>query len=474
MPKKTVAPKIIKKTVPKPTQGKKPKVTTKTAKPITPSPVPDLAAWLDSNPTIRDAIIWEDETQNCLPYVYWDATKKADLATAFSLAWIGGSFLTQDPVPNKKILATIDANGNEQILFQNVAQTLDISYAWPMYISYVAQSLAVEIGQRVPWSITSGASYSTLGLYQLFHSHSMFYWNASEAGYTIVDGDTYMPPVAPGSLTVNGRTLPCVPNLCWDFLSNGKIGLDRQATIYNVLEWCRNTLVNEDIGQGSAVNYDLYQYWGYPPVSLMIQGSNFLKNPKPTKENATTGCWTTVGFLKVILRTINIPVEFVEGGPGGVGHALPHFIEDGLYLSHGDDLFCRVIKPPNIVLPSGMLEIPISEYTIDQGTFDSWFGPAITQDIAMNNVGRRSLDLELTYISNLLLHHRCNDKSSGASNDSGEVYQYILANGKSPYQDMATIEKLSFWGPGVDLWQALDNKIAGFPGGCNDVSGLPF
>ena len=74
------------------------------------------------------------------------------------------------------------------------------------------------------------------------------------------------------------------------------------------------------------------------------------------------------GFLRTVLRTVNIPVVHEHQG----GHALPHFSADGLHLSHGDDPYTQY----TFADPS----YPMSELLMKQSTFDEWFGSDVPDD----------------------------------------------------------------------------------------------
>ena len=301
-------------------------------------PLPDLEAWLAAHPAIRNAIIWET-AGGVQAYSVWTAPMKADLINAFKTAWNFASVLPVDPAPNKKILADSDA----------VVQILDPTHAWPMFLSYVAQSLAVEIGHRVDWSI---AGYSSIGLAQLLDSRETFLWKASEAGYEITFN--------------HGVAVPCAPNIGYSLLYNNIIAPSRTSTIAGLLDWCRSNLRHFMGGWTAANVYDQWQYRGFPPVLKIIQGTPTLSQPSWGVTHLTGGCWGTTGFLRAILRTVNIPVRLVTH----CGHAQPQFVEDGLYLSHGDDPYNQLTtsSPP----------MPISEILINQAKFDTWFGPGVS------------------------------------------------------------------------------------------------
>ena len=85
-----------------------------------------------------------------------------------------------------------------------------------------------------------------------------------------------------------------------------------------------------------------------------------------------------------MLRVVNIPVKNAPAA----GHALPYFISEGKYLSHGDDPYTWSIRSSSI---------PIEELFIDQETYDAWFGPSVPSEKQLQNVSRRTDELEIKH-----------------------------------------------------------------------------
>lgn len=90
------------------------------------------------------------------------------------------------------------------------------------------------------------------------------------------------------------------------------------------------------------------------------------------------GCWVTAGFLRLVLRSINLPATFVTP----CRHAQPYFHTIGRYLSHGDDPYNRTTRE------SGTAG---TDLLIDHATFEAWFDPANPD--RCDNVGRRPREL---------------------------------------------------------------------------------
>jgi len=300
--------------------------------------------------------------------------------------------------------------------------------AWAYFKASVAQSLAVEIGQQVLWSIQA---YSAPQLAQLFDSREMFYWNASPAGYRID--------------SMHGNIVPAPPARSYAFLGTGSlIANTRLDTLSRVVDWCRANLVHFSGGLTAANMQDQWQYRGVPPMTRVLDGTVQTSQPALGVMHRTAGCWGTVGLLRALMRAINVPVKLVTNA----GHAQPWFMADARYLSHGDDPYNALTKatPP----------IPASEIPIDQAKFDAWFGAAVSATDKANNVGRRTRELAIVYLPNYLLHAYCSDIANGKGHGNGQVFDTLSLN-----YTVAQLEAQT-------LWTRMDAKIAGF-GGCAHV-----
>ena len=115
----------------------------------------------------------------------------------------------------------------------------------------------------------------------------------------------------------------------------------------------------------------------------------------------TAGCRGYPGFLRAVLRTLNIPIVHKHQ----CGHALPYFSADGLYLSHGDDPYHRYTRTDP---PYSMFEL-----LIDQSKFDSWFGSAVSDEDRCRNVGGGLAELTIQYLPTALLGDYCADQAAG-------------------------------------------------------------
>lgn len=395
---------------------------------------PILDRWLGKHHAIRDSIIWEYSTplpapffslQRAQPYKNWKQRDKDALQTAFNAAWNFTSIDVEDVPPN--VVRLRDGSAPTTALSPADAHSL--------YLASVGQSLAAEIGNRVAWSV---ANYSSESLAVLFDSREFFVWNEEDNGYRIHDSK-------------GGHVVPASPHTMYDFLrDNDLIGPHRLGTIVRMLTWCHHNL-HHHFGPHTAKNcVDVWQYRGEAPVLRTIQGTMDQANPSYGVRCWTAGCHGTAGFLRAVLRTVNIPVVHQHQ----CGHALPYFSADGLHLSHGDDPYNHwTYADP----PYSMFEL-----LMDQSKFDEWFGSDVPNDARKQHVGKRVTELAIQYLPTAMLLHYCNDQAAGKSHADGEVYAAFEGYGYT----LAQLEK-------HQLWTRMDAKITGL-GGCDHVDAPTF
>lgn len=387
---------------------------------------PNLNNWLGKHHAIRDSMMWEYpdplpasfSLQRAQPYKNWPERDKGALQTAFDAAWNFTSIQLDDPPAN--VLRLRDGSAPITALSRADAHSL--------YLASVGQSLAAEIGNRVAWSV---ANYSSENLAVLFDSREFFVWNAEDNGYRIHDSK-------------GGHVVPASPHTMYEFLKgNDLIGPHRLGTIVRMLTWCHHNMSHYN-GPHTAKNcQDVWQYRGEAPVLRTIQGTMSQASPWDGIKHWTAGCHGTAGFLRAILRTLNIPVVHKHQ----CGHALPYFSADGLYLSHGDDPYHRYTRtdPP----------YSMSELLIDESKFDSWFGSAVSDEDRCRNVGGGVAELTIQYLPTALLGDYCADQAAGRSHADGWVA------GNLTRYTVAQLEK-------HHLWTRMDAKIKSL-GGCDHI-----
>lgn len=380
--------------------------------------VPDLEKWLSSHTQVCNALIWEVPGGK-FPYASWPVEKKKDLADAFEAAWFAAPDETPDPLPNHVVL------GNNT----SVVQVLSETTAWMLYLAYVAHSLAIEISSGVAWSVTG---YSSDNLALLFDSRKLFVWDNTHSGYRF---DFSL-----------GVALPAPPRYTHDFLiREDLIAHNRFHTIGRVLDWCRHNLVHFSGGWETGNMEKQWQYRGFPPVSRILEGTLNSEHPEWGTAHRTGGCHGTLGFLRAILRCVNIPVN-----PNYVcGHALPHFPTENCYMSHGDDPYNRFSKGTPAPFPGTNL-------MISGVTYNEWFGAEVPSKKKEDNVGRNVRELTLVHLPPHLLELHCKDLADRKSHSNSSVAKVFECE-----YSVAQLEAM-------DLWNRIQAKIDSY-GGCKNI-----
>jgi hypothetical protein len=376
-----------------------------------------LDKWLEKHPKIADAIIWDFPTGS-VAYPQWPSDKKDQLRRPFPIRY---PFALVDPPPNMINLAD-----NE---FPSTS--LDEDSAWALYLNHVTQNLAVEFWNAVNWSMED-LPPGQLSI--LLDARAMFTRDASTGHYDIEMTEAGVATLAP-------------PDLTYRFLvANDLIGETRVETIGRLLGWCRENLAHFlDGNEAKNMEYQ-WQYRGFPPISRILEGTpNNDPRPgynDPNLRHRTAGCHGTNGFLKGVLRTVNIPVAYSR--PPASGHATPYFPSEVKWMSHGDDPYNSFSKTTP--------RYPGEELLIDQTTYDSWFSASMPDPNL--NVGRQVFELALVYLSDSMLHSHCADIAAGRTHAQSDVYAFF-----SRWYSVQELEARN-------LWERLDTKIATF-GGCD-------
>jgi hypothetical protein len=300
----------------------------------------------------------------------------------------------------------------------------DESTAWSLYLANLAHGLLVEIKHIVPWSLCDYPFQPSIS--GLLPAYSM-YW---------VPFNVYP------DLAVFGAVTPAHPTHTFLFMTqNGLIGQTRFETIAKVLDWARR--MQHFIGPFTAKNTEgHWHYRGLPPVSRVIEGT--ILDPAvspgfPNSEHWTMGCGGTTGFLKEVLRAVNIPVMYETVPNPACGHSQPYFSSEGYYLSHGDDPYISFFKNSTVLPQPG-------EILIDQATYLNWFTGS--DEYVCSNIGRRPMELVVQLLPDLLVTYYCWDVAANAPHDSGHVYDVL----KYYY----TVQELE----AVDLWGRLSHRAS--------------
>jgi len=376
--------------------------------------VPDLAAWLAGNPAVADALVWESPG-GAAAFPDWDPCEKDELFRAFEGAWAGRPTGLHDPPPPAVAYADDDYIRRSH-LFAADARAL--------WLSYAANGLAVELGARVPWSVTA---YGPDELAILFDSRQMFLRDPG-TGHYCIDRSKH-----------GGRAVHAPADFAAAFMAD-KVGADRVETVGNLIEWCRGMIHYA----GSIYSWNAHAHWqyrGFPPTSRIVEGTVRLADEAHGMRgddrvmHRTAGCHGTSGFLRSVLRAVNIPATQVFAG----GHSLPHFPADGLYMTHGDDPYNSRSRRETF---------PGEDILIDHATFTAWFRGDLDAAGVKANVGRgvtRALVRHAgRYLQNL---HRA-DLEAGLGRAESSVFAAL--------RKWYTLEELE----AQRLWERLDEKVA--------------
>lgn len=389
--------------------------------------------WLADNTKIANAIIWrgnsskEDSNNNGNVYLSWPKSKKIEISNTFWNTLLNVQ-LSLPEVPSSTV--KLYENGK---VFSTDLKPKD---AWKYYLAYVAQCLTVEIDKLVHWSLLK---YNQKQLELLLDSRTLFEYFKSRNVYSILRWH--------GSLFNHGSSTLGDPVRIYDFLDKEKlIGITRWDSIGHLLGWCRENMYHYNDGNTPESYEEYWQFEGYPPVERVISGT---KHPKLGFQHFTAGCWGTTGFLRTVLRTMNIPVVLEER----CGHALPYFVystKHRFYLSHGDDPYNKLYKVTTFQFP------PI-DLVIDHYKFDRWFDKNLPAETICNNVGRHVFELALEYLPDEILKIYCDDLTNGKTKENGRLYAEIFKN----HISLDELERMG-------LWNRLE-KVVEEHGGCDSI-----
>jgi hypothetical protein len=408
--------------------------------------VPNLSHWLSQNASVRLMIQWEDSNGKVTAFPQWTAGMQSTLFSAFNSAYLGAS--NNLPLIASNIAAP-SLVGNPW----NYPTVISSYDAWNLYISYVANSLAVELRGDVPWSILAMSNES---LQILFDSRQFFIWNSIVGGYdccatTNLNCCVPAPAAYVYQEFLNSNGIPNPTHITRpQTLANGNSAMT--DAFARLLSWCGDKLCHY-FGVGDLENMQAtWQYPGVPPVASIISGT-FNTNPSsnfPTKMHWTYGCHGTSSFLQSVSRAMNIAVA-PQVVPNS-GHGCAYVPELDVWLSHGDDPYDRTIQfSPELVGPA--LSFPRKNLLITRDQYGALYGNLALSD---GNVGFHTASLAVQYLPLGLLHWYIYDISSNATHANGQVLALL-----SPFFNLAQLE-------GMNLWQNMDAKIASL-GGANAV-----
>ena len=348
---------------------------------------PSLSCWLSTHPTVAASVKWQFTFQTSaydIPetakraWPSWSTSEQSELIVAFEEAWnwLYGTApfanlneTIADPPVN--LADTSDPTGRPYVQISGPA-------ARELYLRWLGLNFAVELGGHLPWSV---AGYTAEQLQVLFDSAS-FLSRLGSGNFAVCAGSPEHTNYVKRKDNLGGSLIG-PPRFTLAFLRNASlVGPTRQATIANLLNWVRDNFVHF-YGAGDYQTMDQHwQYRGLPPLSRVVSGTtSTYPGAFPTFARWTAGCHGTTGFLRNVLRAVNIPVQILRV----CGHGQARFLTEGTYLDHGDN-------PYNLGFKAAML--PASDLLIDDATYTAWFGTSLdNHDTNCANIGRRAAEL---------------------------------------------------------------------------------
>jgi hypothetical protein len=361
----------------------------------------NIDCWLSRSP-VASSLIWETREQTGLTSVSawpeWTNAQRDDLRESFlHTSALLADPNTWDPDP------LVDPPTNQEALADNVfpATVLSQGDAWRLYVKTVAMSLAVELQQYVPWTITT---YDSTSLAALFDSRLMlkYTWPGmppETVGWLVPKAEGYLLVSSSYDAATHTQTsqlpsyiVPAPPTRSLQFIrEQGLLDSTKLGTILKTLDWSRR--LHHFIGAPStAVFEQIWHYRGVAPVSRVMDAT--VSPDSPDAYHYTAGCHGTSGFLHSVLRTLNIPVDnnVIEG------HSVTRFMTESLYLSHGDDPY----------MAYDGYGVPLSALLIPESTFRSWFVD-VPSALAYENIGRNGAESMIQHLSGMLQITYCSD-----------------------------------------------------------------
>lgn len=420
----------------------------------------NVNCWLSQNSNVSQYVVWETRlafgSSSPVAWPQWPNAPRDDLRVNL-VAYEGllAGTLTQDPDP------LVDPPINQETLQDTDIAILVLSEsdAWRLYVKTVAMSLAVELTQYVPWSVTA---YDAESLATLFDSRHMltYTWAGAPAPFGVPT------PQAEGYMALNNNydsdthttffpyvsfVVPEPPPGALAFLqAKSLLGTSRLATIENTLTWTRR--MQHFVGGPGLTVGVTQRIWGYrgpAPVSATIATTIDPDFDPSNPFHFTAGCHGTAGFLQSILRTVNIPIDNSVHN----GHSSTRFMTEGLYLSHGDDPY----------IGDDVYGISASDQLVSQATYDSWF---VNNPLAAENIGRGNPEAKIRNLSTELQFLYCLDapNTDPANSLVFHVFQSFPDVYPLSYLENLPPDPANPSAP-PSLWDRLAQKIAA-QGGC--------
>jgi hypothetical protein len=327
---------------------------------------PSLRCWLEAQPRIAASIIWQfarevtDPSHSGEPteraWHEWSEGEQAELEAEFESAWRW--YVSQEATYSTDAddISYPPENQAGDSEFDDFLPEVYVrsSYAWALYVRWVALQLVVEMGRFVPWSVTD---YDEEQLRALFDSKS-FMKCLGPTLHEMGIGRPWNRRVVRRADN-RGASLIAPPRYTLAFLKNNDhVGASRLETIGRFLQWASVHCEHFSGEFNYGVADEHWQYRGIPPITRILEGTT---HPRLGFAHWTFGCHGTSGLIRNVLRAVNIPVHISVV----CGHAHECFLTELLYLDHCDNPYSSRFRA---------LGLPASALLVDHATYVSWVG----------------------------------------------------------------------------------------------------
>jgi hypothetical protein len=179
-------------------------------------------------------------------------------------------------------------------------------------------------------------------------------------------------------------------------------------------------------------------------------GPDQIANPIPPyppglPRNWVNGCHGVVALYRGLLRTINIPTDYVIE----FGHGMPIWWTVSQSLSHGDDVESETLDKngAQVNQPSSWEKwpkyAPASDFPISVTDFNNWFTGPNANSL---NVGRQGFEMwTIEYPDADLLTMYCSDKAHNLSPANGTVLASLQGSLLLDLFPLASLQSMGFW-----------------------------
>ncbi len=390
----------------------------------------DINAWLGTNSQVADQLVWYEEGIGWIPWPQWSQGLKLLLQDAYQFALNGTSIPPLTPPKNQCVRKDIYAP----------VSILTFEDARNLFFSQISWSILIDAQNLVPWNLSDLTSTELKLIFDgrenyeigCTYSNGSYDFNQSNCSFKGIKLKTGTLTPAPGHWTYGL------------LLANDLIGSNRKESIVKLSIWITENFVHTTTINKTGPLEEQYQYRGLPPLVTLVETET---KHEFSGKKYMYHCWGNTQFFKLLLSQINIPVERFEL----TYHQMPRFRSEGISLDHGDTPYSSSIKalPPSA--------FPYEEIFVEDNVFEEWFGPALTWEEQLKNVGRRGSEISVKHLTYSIVNHFCDDIEEENSMADGHVYANL--------KDYYTLAELN----GYQLWQKLAGKLHTLEYGCDKL-----